>query len=321
MQGQSRISVIMATYNGEAFLAEQLDSILGQSLGPMEIVCVDDGSSDRTVEILHGYEDRHGTLFRIFENPENLGSTKTFEKGCSLARGEFIAFSDQDDWWFPSKLERLHEEVTRSRRVAFAYSNVAIVNEKLETVEERAWKKESDLFQGPNCLDALYFNRVQGCTMLARKSFIDQCLPFAESVYHHDRYLAIMAPALDMEIASVFEPLIKYRQHQGNLVSGGGRALANETRKKKKRKKGRSREKAQERYDQLCAFDFTRFTNQEVHARLSHERSMLHAVLNHRFLHALFHYHCFYRKPRGLGYFNTRYARHDLELIFRSLGF
>lgn len=322
MPENSGISVVVATYNGQAFLAEQLDSIIGQTLPPLEILCVDDGSSDGTLEILQEYEKRDDVNVRVFKNEKNLGSIKTFEKGCTLVRGDFIAFSDQDDWWFPHKLERLHALVTRNERVAFAYSNLELSDEELGTLKPRMWEKEGDLFQGPNCLDALFHNRVQGCTMLARASFVRSCIPFAETVYHHDKYLALMAPALDMEIAVDFDPLIKYRQHMGNLISGVGRARAGESKKEKKqRKKGRSMKKAQKRYDQLCAFDFSRFTNEEVHARLTHEKQMLEAALNGKFFRALYHYHHFYRKPRGWGYYRTRYSKHDLQLIFKSVSY
>jgi glycosyltransferase involved in cell wall biosynthesis len=309
------ISVVMATFNGERFIAEQLDSILAQTYSPIEIVCVDDGSSDRTMAILEDYKERHPLGIKVFANPENLGSRKAFERGCALAQGEFIAFSDQDDWWRPDKLELLHAEI--SERVAFAYSNAEVVDEELGTLHAQRWDNDEKMFHGRNCIEALFFNRVMGCTMLARRSFVLRCIPFPEEVYHHDKYLALMAPALDLEIGFVPRSLIKYRQHGGNLISG----VAKPKKEKKPKRKGRSRtrEKAAARLRQLGRFDLDSFPNLEIRARLQKEMKMLEAVLDRKPFRALFHYHGLYRKPGGWGYYRTRYARHDLGLILRCL--
>jgi glycosyltransferase involved in cell wall biosynthesis len=313
----SMISVVMATYNGERFLAEQMDSILAQTYTPLEIVCVDDGSTDNTMEILKGYEQENPSIVRVFSNPKNLGSIKNFERGCTLARGGFIAFSDQDDWWQPAKLEKLHAEVSRSENAAFAYSNAEVVDAELRTVRARRWENEEEMFRGRNCLEALFYNRVMGCTMLARIAFVLKCIPFPEEVYHHDKYLALMAPALDLEIGYVSESLIKYRQHEGNLISGAAKAK----KEKKPKEKGRSRtmEKARARLRQLGRFDLNSFPNLEFRARMEKEKHMLESILDRKPVRALYHYHGLYRKPKGLGYFRTRYARHDFELILRCM--
>ena len=100
------ISIAMATYNGEKYLAEQLDSILAQTVQDFELIVCDDCSSDSTAEILSRYAEKDSRI-KIFVNEKNLGFVKNFEKAVSLCSGEYIALSDQDDVWFAGHLEIL----------------------------------------------------------------------------------------------------------------------------------------------------------------------------------------------------------------------
>jgi glycosyltransferase involved in cell wall biosynthesis len=100
------ISVAICTYNGEKYLAEQLDSIMQQSVKPTEIVVCDDGSNDRTLEILKGYQAQYPDIFKIYSNEENLGYFKNFEQSIYLCSQDIIVTCDQDDIW---KLEKLEE--------------------------------------------------------------------------------------------------------------------------------------------------------------------------------------------------------------------
>ncbi|MEK7198913.1 MAG: glycosyltransferase, partial [Bacteroidota bacterium] len=104
------ISVVMATYNGERFLSEQLESILSQSYPNIEMIVVDDGSVDSTVALVESYIKRYPAI-RLYVNEENLGYIKNFEKGMLLANGEYIALSDQDDIWRKDKLALLMERI------------------------------------------------------------------------------------------------------------------------------------------------------------------------------------------------------------------
>ncbi len=97
------ISVILPVFNGERFLAEAVESILGQSFSDFEFIIIDDGSTDRTAEILRGYDDRR---IRLLPNPRNLGLTQTLNIGLEVARGRFIARMDADDIALPDRLAR-----------------------------------------------------------------------------------------------------------------------------------------------------------------------------------------------------------------------
>lgn len=97
------VSVLMAVYNGERFLAEAVESILGQGVTDFEFLIVDDGSTDRTAEILRSYDDPR---IRLITNPDNLGLTRSLNIGLAAARGRFIARMDADDIALPDRLAR-----------------------------------------------------------------------------------------------------------------------------------------------------------------------------------------------------------------------
>ena len=102
-----QISIAMTTYNGEKYLAEQLDSILSQTHTDWELIICDDCSTDSTWQILQEYAQKDSRI-KIYKNEQNLGFKKNFEKAIGLCTGDYIALSDQDDVWFPEHLSLLY---------------------------------------------------------------------------------------------------------------------------------------------------------------------------------------------------------------------
>lgn len=100
-----KLSVALCTYNGAAFIRQQLDSILAQTVPVHEIIICDDGSSDGTVQVIQAYQQQQPGIIAVHRNKENLGVTKNFEKAISITAGEIIFLSDQDDIWAPDKVE------------------------------------------------------------------------------------------------------------------------------------------------------------------------------------------------------------------------
>ena len=104
------ISIAMATYNGEKFIREQLDSILAQTITDWELIVCDDVSIDATITILEEYAKKDGRI-QIHKNKVNLGFKRNFEKAISLCSGDYIALYDQDDIWYPNHLEILYNQI------------------------------------------------------------------------------------------------------------------------------------------------------------------------------------------------------------------
>lgn len=119
----ANISVAMATYNGEAFIAEQLDSLAQQTLLPNELVVCDDGSTDATLSIVDEFERTAPFPVIIVRNPQRLGFTANFFKAARLCRGTLIAFCDQDDIWLPQKLNRTMDFIRESDALLFVHAD------------------------------------------------------------------------------------------------------------------------------------------------------------------------------------------------------
>ena len=102
---EKTVSVVMCTYNGAQYLKEQLDSIIGQTYPIHELIIQDDCSTDNTVAILKKYEADY-PFVRLYVNEHNIGYNQNFKSAVMKATGDYIAISDQDDVWFPQKLER-----------------------------------------------------------------------------------------------------------------------------------------------------------------------------------------------------------------------
>src|SRR5215210_4494281 len=104
------VSIVIATYNGERFLRPQLDSLLQQTYSNIEIIAVDDCSSDNTLDILKEYQKKHKN-FQVYKNEKNIGLIKNFEKGIVLSKGDYISICDQDDIWHLHKISRMMSEI------------------------------------------------------------------------------------------------------------------------------------------------------------------------------------------------------------------
>ena len=208
------ISVAMATYNGQLYLEEQLDSIVLQTYPNIELVINDDGSSDGTVSILERYRQQY-SFIRIFVNEQNQGITKTFEKAVRQCKGEYIALSDQDDVWEKNKIQILYSNIGTADAI---YANSLLVNDKGQSLG----KKFSELMNLRSYYSGAPFffgNCVPGHAMLLRSEFIFSILPFPDKMLF-DRWISFCA-ASSNGIKYVDEVLVKYRQHSNNAVGTG----------------------------------------------------------------------------------------------------
>lgn len=200
------ISIALCTYNGERFLRPQLESLLRQEHAELEVVAVDDGSSDGTVAILEEHARRDPRI-RVHRNPENLGHRRNFERALGLCRGELIAPCDQDDVWRPEKLRHMAAALGDSAAV---YCDSQLIDSEGRSLGRRM----SELFpMGPIHDPAGFFfgNTVSGHAMLFRRALLERALPIPEGLYH-DWWLAFVAAA-EGGVAWCAEPLVAYRQH------------------------------------------------------------------------------------------------------------
>jgi glycosyltransferase involved in cell wall biosynthesis len=205
------VSIAMATYNGAKYLHEQIDSIISQTYKNIEIVIVDDGSSDGTPDIVRDYESKF-PFIHLHVNEKNAGVTNSFAKAISLCNGNYIALSDQDDYWLPHKIETLLRNIGDHDAI---FSNSLLVNEKRESLG-RSFTSLMNMKSYYNGAPFLLSNSVPGHTILVKTDFVKSLLPFPSHVYF-DLWIGFNA-ASNNGIKFIDEVLVHYRQHESNAV-------------------------------------------------------------------------------------------------------
>lgn len=206
------VSIAMCTYNGEVFLDQQIQSILNQTYTNLELVIVDDCSTDGTFELLQSWHTKYPSKFKIYRNEKNLGYNKNFEKAIALCSGDFIAISDQDDIWLPAKIEKLLLTFTQDDIVLSHCASIHLLGEKLKSKSGLLrWERH---FSGNNTSSLFLFNQVQGHNMMFRKTLLPFILPLPHDVYY-DWWIAVVATCYG-RISSVPEYLVQHRLHHNN---------------------------------------------------------------------------------------------------------
>ncbi len=221
------IGVALTTYNGEQFLARQLDSILSQSLRPDMIVAVDDGSHDGTLKILSTYAQKNPTL-KVFQNPSNLGYIKNFAKAIGLCRTDFVALSDQDDIWHPEKLARCVGALQQNPGAGLCYHNTGLMDTGDKHIDLTLWDLSEWHFPlTKKQVQSRVADRrgpVPGFALVMHRELVDLLAPVPGSQYcGHDWWINALAFFL-FEPVCIPEPMAYYRMHPGQ-VSGAADSL------------------------------------------------------------------------------------------------
>ncbi|MFD3409162.1 glycosyltransferase [Aquirufa sp. HETE-83D] len=204
------ISIVMATYNGEKYLREQVDSLLAQSYPSLEFVFVDDASSDATLAILQEYVSRDPRI-RLVVNPVNQGLLATFETGIRAAKGEIIALADQDDVWMSNKISLLAGAIGSHSMI---YADSALTD--AAGARTGKFSDRNHLCDYPTALHYVFGTKAMGHAMLFKREIIDIALPFPDYV-GHDYILGFAAAALN-GVSYFPATLVNYRQHSSNTM-------------------------------------------------------------------------------------------------------
>ena len=206
------ISVCVATYNGERFIREQIDSILRQLSSYDEIIVSDDGSTDDTISIIDSINDKR---IRIIEGPRKHSPTPNFECAMKVAKGDYIFMADQDDVWKPNKvevcIEWLHKydcvvsdaEVTDSNLNPLYPSLYTIMQVRQGRIYNTIWK-----------------NGYTGCCMAFRRNILDASLPFPKNIPMHDIWIGNVA-AYKYNRKFIPDKLIYFRRHNETISCNG----------------------------------------------------------------------------------------------------
>ena len=204
------ISIVMATYNGEKYLREQVESLLAQSYPTLEFIFVDDASSDSSAKILQEYALSDSRI-RLVTNPENQGLLATFEKGIRAAKGEMIALSDQDDVWMPEKIRLLAGAIGSHSMI---YADSALTDAAGFVIGK--FSDRNHLCDYSTGLHYVFGTKAMGHAMLFKREIIDIALPFPDYV-GHDYILGFAAASLN-GVSYFPATLVNYRQHSSNTM-------------------------------------------------------------------------------------------------------
>lgn len=216
----AQVSVAMATYNGEKYIREQLESIARQTLLPAELVITDDGSTDATLQIAEEFAGAAPFPVRIFRNESRLGYADNFLKAASLCQGDLIAFCDQDDVWMDTKLSTCSN--------FFSNPDVLLV---IHSAKIKANANTGDpfypQFERTKLLESANpISNLPGFAMVIRSSLLHFASPVSRPgrINGHDQWAWFLAASAGC-IVTVADALALYRQH-GENVFGAPRHIS-----------------------------------------------------------------------------------------------
>ena len=215
------ITIILATYNGEIYLEELLESLLTQSHTNWNLIIHDDNSTDQTNIILKKYVKMYPNKIKLIDDDISFGSpSANFNFLLEQVVVDYIMFCDQDDIWLPNKMEITLQKMQEIEKEypelpILIHTDLMVVDEKLNTIDESFWHYQH-IDPSVDSLNRLLIqNTITGCTTMMNKKLVELSLPIPAKALMHDGWVGLVATGLG-KISYIGEPTIKYRQHSSN---------------------------------------------------------------------------------------------------------
>ncbi|MDP6634992.1 MAG: glycosyltransferase family 2 protein [Phycisphaerae bacterium] len=224
MSNQRSIDILLATYNGQAYLGEQIDSILAQSNQDWRLIIRDDASDDDTLSIVNDYVSRYSDRITLIEDSEGrLGASLNFQRLLEESSAEYIMFCDQDDVWLPGKIAITLDLMKTTEQEypgvpVLVHTDLTVVDSKLKTIAQSTWRYQGTVPETANDVDkVLHQNVATGCTMMINEKAKMVSTPIPPEAVMHDWWIVINV-AKHGRVAHVPQQLVLYRQHSNNAV-------------------------------------------------------------------------------------------------------
>ena len=219
------IDILLATYNGAPYLAQQLDSVLAQSETDWRLVIRDDGSADETAAIVERYRRQYpDKLFPVPSGHPSGSAMHNFFALLDYAESEYVMFCDQDDIWKPDKIalsvSKMKEMEGRYGPATplLVHTDLCVVNETLQVINPSLFAMQDMDYRRDTLNRLLAANIVTGCTMLFNRALLNLLVEKPKTAVMHDMWIALVAAAFG-RIGFIHEATVLYRQH-GNNANG-----------------------------------------------------------------------------------------------------
>lgn len=214
----------MATFNGEKFLAQQIESILAQDYSSIRLVIRDDGSTDGTIGIVKKFMQLYPEKISLFSGEGgHLGATGSFMALVRNAGAEYVMFADQDDVWLPAKVSACMREMGKcesrygEETPLLIHTDLRVADEELSVVAESFWQYQGLAPECDSLNRMLVQNVVTGCTVMLNRGLLNLVRPAGAGMIGHDWWLGLIASAFG-RIVYLPQAAILYRQHGKNTV-------------------------------------------------------------------------------------------------------
>jgi glycosyltransferase involved in cell wall biosynthesis len=212
LSSRPRISVCMATYNGERYIEDQLASILVQLSAEDEVIVVDDASTDQTRELVGATCD---SRIRLLVNDHNCGVLLSFERALLNSSGDILLLSDQDDVWQPQKVATILEAFANNPEIMVIQSDSSIIDENGHRVADSYYSTRSRFTT--SLIGNLVHFRYQGCGMALRREIFPAVFPFPHGFdVLHDLWIGLRCTTSGHKTCYLNSKLFQYRRHSSN---------------------------------------------------------------------------------------------------------
>ena len=211
IKSRPKVSVAMATYNGEKFIKQQIKSILCQLMTYDELIISDDGSSDKTIDIINKFNDKR---IKIYNGPKD-GINKNFENAITHTTGEYIFLSDQDDIWEKEKIDIVLEYFKKNKNIALIRHNAIIIDENNNVLSDDLFSEKKITNQSSKLIRTFITNNYQGCAMAFRSELKEKIIPIPKDIYLYDLWIGLVA-IIDYKTLFIKDKLIRYRRYGNN---------------------------------------------------------------------------------------------------------
>lgn len=217
------IDILLASYNGEKYIAQQIDSILNQTFDDWILYIKDDCSTDNTANIILEYEKKYKDKIRVILSDKPSGSAKAnFFSMLKYSTNDYIMLCDQDDIWLPDKIEISYNTIKKAEQEnndmpVLVHTDLKVVNENLNIISESLFKMQNLDSRKDKINNLLVQNIVTGCTIMVNRKLLSYITQIPKNALMHDWWLALIACCLG-RIVFIDKITVLYRQHEGNNV-------------------------------------------------------------------------------------------------------